>query len=153
MLPTCLSMEVVILKKTFNELTNEELYQILDLRLKVFVMEQEILYTDTDFKDQKSIHYMIKDKGIVVSYLRLCLPGVKYPEYALSRIVTDPNYRKLGLATKLIKESMNDIKGHPVRISGQAYLKEYYENLGFEIVKGPYMEEDILHYEMFTKNL
>lgn len=149
----CLNMEYAILKKTFNELTNEELYQILDLRLKVFVMEQAILYTDTDFKDQKSIHYMIKDKGVVVSYLRLCLPGVKYKEYALSRIVTDPLYRKHGLATKLIIESMNDIKGEPVRISGQAYLKDYYEKLGFEIVKGPYMEEDILHYEMFSNNV
>jgi len=149
----CSNMESVILKKTFDELTNEELYQILDLRLKVFVMEQEILYTDTDFKDQKSIHYMIKDKGIIIAYLRLCLPGVKYDEYALSRIVTDPNHRKLGLATKLIIESMKDIKGHPVRISGQAYLKDYYENLGFKVVKGPYMEEDILHYEMFSINL
>lgn len=149
----CLSMEPAILKKTFNELTNEELYQILDLRLKVFVMEQEILYTDTDFKDQKSIHYMIKDKNVVVSYLRLCLPGVKYPEYALSRVVTDSKYRKQGLATKLIIESMHDIKGNPVRISGQAYLKEYYEHLGFKVVKGPYMEEDILHYEMLSSNL
>ncbi len=145
-------MEYAILKKTFNELTNEELYQILDLRLKVFVMEQAILYTDTDYKDQNSIHYMIKDHDVVISYLRLCLPGVKYNEYALSRIVTDSKYRKFGLATKLIIESMKDIQGEPVRISGQAYLKGYYEKLGFKVVKGPYMEEDILHYEMLSKN-
>ena len=147
-----LSMDKSIFKKRFDELTNEELYQILDLRCKVFVMEQKILYLDTDYKDQKSIHYMIKDQGKVVAYLRLVPPGVKFLEHALSRVVTDPKYRSLGLATLLIHESMNDVKGFPIRISGQAYLKAYYEGFGFVVVKGPYMEEDILHYEMVHPN-
>ncbi|MDR4969097.1 MAG: GNAT family N-acetyltransferase, partial [Acholeplasmataceae bacterium] len=137
-----------IVKKSFNELTNEELYRIFDLRFKVFVMEQKILYLDTDFKDQNSIHYMIFEDDQLVSYLRLVLPGFKYKEYALSRIATDPDYRLKGLATELIRVSMNDVKGQPIRISGQAYLKDYYEKLGFKVVKGPYIEEDILHYEM-----
>ena len=55
-----------ISKKTFKELTNEEVYQILDLRLKVFVMEQQIMYVDTDYKDQKCLHYMIKDNDQLV---------------------------------------------------------------------------------------
>jgi ElaA protein len=147
-----LNMLSKIIKKSFNELTNEELYRIFDLRFKVFVMEQKILYLDTDFKDQNSIHYMIFDDDKLISYLRLVLPGFKYKEYALSRIATDPDYRSKRLATDLIKTSMNDIKGEPVRISGQAYLKEYYENLGFKVVHGPYIEEDILHYEMYHDN-
>lgn len=115
-------------------------------------MEQKILYLDTDYKDQKSIHYMIKDQGKIVAYLRLVPPGVKFPEYALSRVVTDPKYRSQRLATLLIHESMHDVKGNPIRISGQAYLKAYYEGFGFVVVKGPYMEEDILHYEMVHPN-
>ncbi|MBN2300679.1 MAG: GNAT family N-acetyltransferase [Acholeplasmataceae bacterium] len=141
-----------VIKKEFKELTNEEIYQILDLRSKVFVMEQQIMYVDTDYKDQKSIHYMIKDDDQIVCYLRLIPPYIKFNEYALSRVVTDPNYRSKGLASKLIVETMNDIKGFPVRISGQAYLKSYYEGLGFEVVKGPYLEEDIEHYEMLHLN-
>ncbi|MBU1093831.1 MAG: GNAT family N-acetyltransferase [Firmicutes bacterium] len=141
-----------VIKKSFDELTNLELYQILDLRFKVFVMEQQILYVDTDYKDVKSVHYFIKDGDQIVSYLRLIPKGVKFCEFALSRIATDPNYRSHGLATQLIKVSLEDVKGEPIRISGQAYLKDYYEHLGFEIVKGPYLEEDILHYEMVHSN-
>ncbi|MBE0701037.1 MAG: GNAT family N-acetyltransferase [Acholeplasmataceae bacterium] len=139
-------------KKTFQELTNQEIYQILDLRAKVFIMEQRILYVDTDYRDQKSIHYLIKDQDKLICYLRLILPKVKYEEYALSRVVTDPEFRNKGLATRIIQEAMKDIKGHPIRISGQAYLRTYYEGLGFRVVKGPYMEEDILHFEMFHEN-
>ncbi len=115
-------------------------------------MEQQILYVDTDYKDVKSIHYMIKDNDQLVCYLRLIQKGVKFKEYALSRIATDPNYRGRRLASKLIKEALDDVKGDPIRISGQAYLKDYYETLGFEVVNGPYLEEDILHYEMVHPN-
>ncbi len=141
-----------VIKKSFNDLSNLELYKILDLRFKVFVMEQQILYVDTDYKDLKSTHYMIMDNDQLVCYLRLIEKGVKFKEYALSRIATDPNYRGRRLAKKLIIEALNDVKGEPIRISGQAYLKEYYEQLGFEVVKGPYLEEDILHYEMVHPN-
>jgi ElaA protein len=150
----CSNMLSNIVKKTFQELSNQEVYQILDLRNKVFIMEQAILYLDTDFRDQKSIHYMIFDGEKLVSYLRLIPPGVKFPkEHALSRVVTDPDYRSQRLASKIIKEAMHDVKGFPIRISGQAYLKGYYEGLGFKVVKGPYIEEDILHYEMLNSNI
>lgn len=142
-----------IVKKSFNELTQDELYQILDLRYIVFIMEQKILYIDTDFKDQEAIHYMIKDDNKLITYLRVLPKGLRYEEYALSRIVTHPQYRGLNLGKKLILEVLKDYKGEPFRISGQAYLKKYYEDLGFKVIKGPYMEEDILHYEMLLDNL
>ena len=116
-------------------------------------MEQNCLYQDIDGKDQKSTHYFIKDKQKIISYLRLIEPGIRYPEYALSRIVSDPNYRGFGYATLLIKKALLDIKGEMVRISGQAYLKEYYESLGFKVVHGPYLEDDIPHYEMIHPNV
>jgi len=150
----CSNMLSNIVRKSFKELTNQEIYQILDLRNKVFIMEQAILYVDTDYRDQKSVHYMIFDGEKLVSYLRLIPPGIKFQnEHALSRVVTDPEYRSQKLASKIIKEAMHDVKGFPIRISGQAYLKGYYEGLGFKVVKGPYIEEDILHYEMLNSNI
>ena len=108
----CSNMLSNIVKKTFNELSNQEIYQILDLRNKVFIMEQAILYVDTDFRDQKSVHYMIFDGEKLVSYLRLIPPGVKFQnEHALSRVVTDPEYRSQKLASKIIKEAMNLFHG------------------------------------------
>jgi ElaA protein len=142
-----------IYKKNFNQLTNEELYDILDLRYTVFMMEQEIIYVDTDYKDQKCMHYYIKDeKDKIISYLRVLPKGLKYDEYAVGRVVTDQKYRKQGLATILMEAVKKDLKGEAIRISGQAYLQTYYEKLGFKTVKGPYIEEGILHYEMLCDN-
>lgn len=142
-----LKMYKNIYVKSFTELDHEELYQILDLRLRVFILEQHCFYQDTDGKDVVSLHYFVKDGERIVSYIRLIPPGYKYNEYAISRVVTDPDYRQLGLASKMIKKIMEDIQSN-IRISGQAYLKSYYEILGFSVVHGPYMEDDIPHYEM-----
>ena len=150
--PYCLNMDNVIFKKTFHELTSAELYQILDLRSKVFVLEQKCLYPDIDHKDQASMHYWIVDHGFIVAYLRLIPPGIRFSEHAISRVVTDPDYRQKGLDTQLIKQAMKDCDGFPIRISGQAYLKSYYEGFGFRVVSDVYLEDDIPHYEMlYTK--
>ncbi len=134
-------------------MTNEEIYDMLDLRYTVFLMEQKIFYVDTDYKDQKCMHYFVKNEtDKIVSYLRILPKGLKYEEYAIGRVVTDQKYRKQGLSTMLMQEAKKDLKGQAIRISGQAYLKAYYENLGFKTIKGPYIEEGILHYEMLCVN-
>ena len=135
-------------KKKYESLTLDELYQIMDLRNRVFIMEQRILYVDTDFYDQHSSHYFIKDQEKIICYLRVVRRGVKFEEYSITRVVTDPKFRNQKLATRLIKDALEDHKGYAIRISAQAYLKTYYESFGFKVVKGPYIEEDILHYEM-----
>ena len=45
-----------VIIKTFQELTNKEVYELLKLRFKVFVMEQEARYLDPDGIDYSSIH-------------------------------------------------------------------------------------------------
>lgn len=145
-------MANVILSKKFQELTTEELYQIIDLRLRVFVEEQKILYADTDFKDQKCMHYYIKKDDRIVSYMRLLPAGLKYKEHAFGRVATDQRYRKQGLASEIIKKAMQDYKGEPFRISAQAYLKTYYEALGFLTVSDIYLEEEVPHIEMLHIN-
>lgn len=150
----CLNMSLkTIYKKKFSELTNQEIYDMLDLRYTVFLMEQKIFYVDTDYKDQDSMHYFIKnDEDKIISYLRVLPKGLKYEEYSVGRVVTDEKYRKKGLATLLMNTVKKDLIGNPIRISGQAYLKAYYENLGFKTVLGPYIEEGIQHYEMLCLN-
>ena len=85
-----------IKKKSFDELTAHEIYGILNLRLEVFLDEQQIIYVDTDYVDQKCIHYFIEEDGKVVSYLRLIPKGYKYIEYSIGRVVTDKGYRHKG---------------------------------------------------------
>jgi ElaA protein len=145
-------MELSILKKTFKELTNQELYEILDLRSKVFVMEQKIMYVDTDYLDQECLHYMIYDDDILVSYLRVIPKGIKYIEYSFGRVATLYNYRKQGLSSKLIKEVIKDLKGFDIKISAQSYLKSYYEKFGFTVLEDEYLEENIPHLKMLLIN-
>ncbi len=145
-------MPLNINKKKFDELTVDELYQIIHLRLKVFLEEQKIYYVDTDFLDQKCVHYFIKDGERVVSYLRLIPKGEKYEYIGIGRVVTDANYRRKGLCAALINEVLKNFKGNPVYLHGQAYLQEYYEKLGFKTISDAFVEEDVLHYEMLNEN-
>ena len=57
--------------KTFNELTTTELYAILQLRSEVFVVEQNCVYQDIDFKDQKAVHVLGYFENQLVAYSRL----------------------------------------------------------------------------------
>ena len=46
----------ILHKKTFQELTTDELYELLRVRSEVFVVEQNCVYQDMDGDDQQSIH-------------------------------------------------------------------------------------------------
>ena len=51
-----MNIEPILHKKTFQELTTDELYELLRVRSEVFVVEQNCVYQDMDGDDQKSIH-------------------------------------------------------------------------------------------------
>ncbi len=143
-----------IVKKSFADLTPEELYEILNLRMTIFIEEQHIIYVDTDFKDQQCTHYFIKREGRIVSYLRMLPPHVyDVGELSFGRLVTEKKYRHLGLATQLIQAVMAEHRGEKFVIHAQAYLKDYYASLGFEVISAPFLEEDIWHFMMSSDNL
>ena len=66
-----IKMEIVV--KTFNELTLNELYDVLKLRCEIFVVEQNCVYADIDGKDQKALHIIGRDDSGIVAYTRCCL--------------------------------------------------------------------------------
>ena len=65
----------MIVAKTFYELNNQELYQILRLRSEVFVVEQDCVYQDLDNKDQNSVHIFQKEKEEIIAYTRILKSG------------------------------------------------------------------------------
>ena len=137
-----------VIRKRFEDLTPSDLYNILDLRGEVFLIEQKIFYLDTDGKDQKSMHWFIMDGDVMVSYLRVLPPGLKYGEHSIGRVATKASYRRQGLASKLINAVIADLQGKPIRISAQAYLESYYARFGFKTVSEVYIEEGLEHVEM-----
>jgi len=49
---------ITFITKTFQQLSTDELYAILQLRSEVFVLEQNCAYQDVDGKDQKALHVL-----------------------------------------------------------------------------------------------
>tara|TARA_B110000908_G_C10122611_1_gene388322 strand:+ start:89 stop:544 length:456 start_codon:yes stop_codon:yes gene_type:complete len=141
--------------KQFEELTLNELYDIMNLRQEVFVVEQECPYIDADYKDQQSIHVNAYYNNELVAHTRIVLPGVSYKEPSIGRVVSSPKYRKKGLGVKLMKKSIEVLeafyKSSNCRISAQKYLIKFYEQFGFEVCSEEYLEDDIPHFEMFRK--
>ena len=140
------------IKKTFNQLTTRELYEILKSREEVFIVEQDCVYHDIDDKDFNSIHLFFQDENRVVAYLRIVPKGVRFPEISIGRVITLESHRRKGLSSKLMKKALEyitqDLNEHVVRISAQAYLQNFYESLGFVKTSDVYLEDGIDHYEM-----
>jgi ElaA protein len=139
--------------KYFKELSLEELYQIFNLRIAVFVVEQKALYQDADGKDLKSFHLMGHDEnGELIAYSRIIPAGIAFNEVSIGRVSTSHKGRRTGAGKELMKNSMRFIEKQfgtiPVRIGAQCYLTKFYSDFGFEIVSEEYIEDDISHVEM-----
>ncbi len=139
--------------KRFQELSTDELYDILDLRVRVFVVEQNCPYPELDGKDRQSTHVFGREEGgDMVAYSRIVDPGLSYQEPSIGRVLTHQSYRGKGLGDELMEQSMHHIREKfgqvSVKISAQEYLRKYYQNHGFESLSDIYLEDEIPHLEM-----
>ncbi|MFR1710007.1 MAG: GNAT family N-acetyltransferase [Clostridium sp.] len=146
-------MELVI--KKFNELTVEELYKILRVRNEVFVVEQTCIYQDCDNKDYNSYHLYLEDENEMVGYLRIVNKGISYDEISIGRVLVKESHRNRGISRKIMLEAIKfieeELNSTEIRLSGQVYIKGFYESLGFKQVSEEYLEDDIPHVEMLYK--
>jgi len=138
--------------KLFSDLNIHELYEIIKLRIDVFVVEQDCPYSDLDGKDQDALHlYYETNGGEIIAYLRILKKGVSYEESAIGRVITAEKARHLRLGSKIMVDALEIIKNRgerAVRISAQEHLEKFYGNIGFEKVSEMYLEDDIPHIEM-----
>ena len=140
-----------VIIKSFEELNKAELYQIIQLRIAVFIVEQDCPYPDLDDMDQDAQHLWIEDAGKIVCYLRVNPAGSRFLEPSLGRIVTKKSHRNHDYAEKLIKKAIDLVcekESRAIRISAQCYLEKYYEKFGFIKASEEYLEDDIPHIEM-----
>ena len=138
--------------KPFETLNNRELYQILQLRSAIFVVEQACCYQDMDNKDFYAHHLMGWQGTDLVAYTRLFNRGIAYEEASIGRVVVAMHARKEGLGRELMERSLQQIEQlfgkQAIKIGAQFYLKRFYENLGFVQVSDVYLEDDIPHIYM-----
>ncbi len=138
--------------RRFAELGVDDLYDALQLRCRVFILEQGP-YLDPDGIDRHAWHLLGRDaQGALVATLRAVDPGVKYAEPSIGRVVTAPEVRGTGLGRALVAEGVAGCgrlwPGRGLRISAQAHLERFYNGFGFARVGSEYLEDGIPHVEM-----
>ena len=145
-------MEIQWTIKSFENLSVNELYDILKLRSEIFVVEQNCVYLDIDGKDKQALHLFGEFKGKIVGYSRLFKPGITFDNASIGRVVVDANYRDRKWGHDLMREAIAGIKHHfgesQITIGAQLYLKKFYESHGFVQTSEMYLEDDIPHIEM-----
>ncbi|MCL4152001.1 UNVERIFIED_CONTAM: hypothetical protein GTU68_033175 [Idotea baltica] len=142
----------------FNDLKLEELYELLFLRSEVFVVEQNCVYQDIDFKDQKAYHLLgTNEEGRLIAYTRLFGLDEYFDGYtAIGRVITHADFRKYGFGVDLMEKSIEkclELYGnHPIKIGAQKYLTKFYGGLGFKEIGEDYIEDGIPHCIMIREN-
>ena len=138
--------------KNFQELEVQELYEVLQLRSEIFVVEQDCVYQDMDHKDQLAFHIMGYKEGKIVAYTRIFKPGDYFREASIGRVLVRKSERQYGYGLEIMKASINTIhkKFGPtaIYISAQKYLTKFYISLGFKVVGEEYLEDGIPHVGM-----
>ncbi len=139
--------------KRFKELSVEELYKILQVRVEVFVIEQNCIYQEIDDKDQYSYHVFLKDEEGIKAYLRVIDKGVSFEEVSIGRVLTLE--RGCGLGNRIIFEGIKVAKermnADRIIIEAQTYAKEFYEKVGFKQVSEEFLEDGIPHIQMILE--
>lgn len=142
--------------KSFEQLSSFELYKILQLRINVFMLEQNCLYPECDDKDFSAYHLFGMDENGIIAYARLLAPGISYKDASIGRVIVSPTYRGKKLGYDLMQRAIDsiyvDYPSIDIRISAQAHLQSFYEKLHFIKVSEEYLEDDIPHVEMLLKN-
>lgn len=138
----------------FSQLDTTELYQLLKLRVDVFVVEQTCPYPELDDKDHQTgvYHLLGYQNKQLVAYARLLPKGVSYPNSSIGRVATLASKRGGGLGHQLIKQAIASCQtlwpNESIEIGAQQHLANFYQRHGFVQTSPMYLEDDIPHIDM-----
>ncbi|MCA2015672.1 GNAT family N-acetyltransferase [Vibrio tritonius] len=139
---------------SFEQLTTHQLYDILRLRVDVFIVEQNCPYHELDNKDRHpEVRHLLGIKnGEIVAYSRLLAPEVSFASPSIGRVITLAQARGNGLGHQLMTQAIQHTNrlwpNQPIEIEAQAHLQVFYEQHGFVKVSEPFMLDNIPHIEM-----
>jgi ElaA protein len=139
--------------KHFSELSALEYHNLLQLRVAVFVIEQDCPYPEVDGIDPNCHHLLATDitTNEIIGTARIIPANILFNEVSIGRIVISPTYRRQKLGTKLLRETIQFIYAkyskQPVRIAALKYLEHFYHDFNFESIR-EYREYDYDYVEM-----
>ena len=145
-----MSVKLQLHKKSFKELTTDELYELLRVRSEVFVVEQNCVYQDMDGDDQKSIHLWLTVNGRVVALARVCPAGTHMKEVSIGRVITTERGKGYGKQMMLhaIDAAIEHFGATLIDIEAQEYARGFYESVGFRQSSESFMLDGIPHIKM-----
>jgi len=141
----------------YDHISTDELYEVLALRQRVFVVEQHCPFLDADGLDRYSWHLLgrlplLQSKPSLAAYLRIVPPGRRFDEPSIGRVITAPEVRGRGLGRVLMREGIRRttelFPGRAIKLSAQRYLESFYGSIGFAVTGKPYVEDGIPHINM-----
>lgn len=152
--------------KPFSELTAVEVYDMLEARSAVFVVEQQCVYTDIDGLDKAAWHLLayshdekpeapVKANGrgtassTLAGYLRVLLPDATDTDVRIGRVLTTSAFRRIGLGSDMLEQALKHIVAQwpdaAIKLHAQAHLQMFYGAFGFEPVSEIHDEDGIPH--------
>jgi ElaA protein len=145
--------EMILHKKTFRQLTTDELYELLRVRSEVFVVEQNCVYQDLDGDDQQAIHLWLTLGDKIVALARVCPAGTHMTEISIGRVIT--TIRGKGYGKQIMLHAIDAAKEYfgaiLIDIEAQEYAKGFYESVGFKQSSDTFMLDGIPHIKMTWK--
>lgn len=124
------------------------LYEILRLRVDVFVVEQECPYPELDGRDLEPsarLLWSTDDDARVLATLRVLHDG---DDRRIGRVATASSARGRGLAADLMRSAVDECDGRLVRLDAQAHLSGWYARFGFVVDGDEFLEDGIPHLPM-----
>ena len=141
-------MEFVL--KKFEELTVGEFFEIVKLRVSVFVVEQRCPYQEIDGHDKAALHLCAWENGKLMAYLRILPNGTAFDEVSLGRVISVK--RRCGVGSRLVREGIKAAKeklgAESIVLEAQTYARGLYEKQGFVQISDEFLEDGIPHIKM-----
>ena len=139
-------MELTV--KFFDQLTTNELYEILQARTAVFIVEQACSYQDIDGVDRQALHITLREDGKLLAYLRVFSHDEDTAQ--IGRVLATE--RRKGYAAAVLREGIRaarEILGKKaVYLEAQTYAIPLYEKEGFRPISEEFLEDGIPHVAM-----
>lgn len=132
--------------KKYYELTHDEIFNIFQSRINIFVVEQKCPYKEIDEYDKIAYHAYINDNNNLASYCRIIFKN----DYAIiGRVIS--TIRNKGYGKKVLLDAIEFIKNNGykhIEIEAQTYAIGFYEKVGFIPYGNTFLMDDILHVKM-----
>ncbi|WP_275790860.1 GNAT family N-acetyltransferase [Pararhizobium gei] len=138
--------------RSMDALSAGELYDLLKMRVDVFVVEQRCAYAELDGKDADALHLRLIEGQALLAAARLLPPGQAGQAARIGRVLVSPGHRGKRLGHILMQEALLACERlfpeSPIALSAQSHLQRFYASFGFEAISEEYLEDDIPHVDM-----